>query len=89
MCNYIPEVKNLHPEESTLQEVKKVHGTNNNNINTDNSNTYFKGSKKFMEDLKNVFLSDRQIEELKNTVGLQLDNYIERLSLYKVIRQRL
>ena len=82
--NYTPEVKNLHSRnvESTLQEVKKVHGTNTNNINTDNSNTYFKGEQKVYGGFKNVFLSDRQIEELKNTVGIQLDNYIERLSTY-------
>lgn len=59
--NYTPEVKNLHSRnvESTLQEVKKVHGTNTNNINTDNSNTYFKGEQKVYGGFKNVFLSDR------------------------------
>ncbi len=82
--NYTSEVKNLHARsvESTSQEVKNLHGTNTNNNNTDYNKTDFIDEPKGLGTFKNVFLSDKSIEKLKEILSNRLDNYIERLSTY-------
>ncbi len=84
--NYTSEVKNLHSRnvETTLQEVKKVHGinTNYNNLNSNNTDYSILGKRKAFGTFGNVFLSDEDILELQNKMNYKLDNYIERLSSY-------
>lgn len=84
--NYTSEVKDLHSRdvESTFQEVNKVHRTNTNYINTEKNHTdnNFKQEKKLFGTFQNVYLSEEDFEELRQTLTYRLDNYIERLSSY-------
>lgn len=82
--SYIPEVKNLHPGsvKTTLQEVKKVHGTNTNYNKTNSSKTNLSEGQKALGTFQNVFLSDDQLENLRKMMGHLLENYSERLSTY-------
>ena len=82
--NYTPEVKNLHSGsvKITLQEVKKLHGSNLNN----NKPEYSKPDKSFGKaaygTFQNVFLTEDEITDLKAILQSHFENYVERLSTY-------
>ncbi|HGQ0605668.1 TPA: replication initiator protein A [Streptococcus pneumoniae] len=82
--NYTSEVKNLHSGnvEITLQEVKNLHSSNTNINNTDYSNTDFGKGQTGLGTFQNVFLTEKETKELKEILGYQFDNYIQRLSAY-------
>lgn len=82
--NYSSEVKNLHTrsEEATLQEVKKIHGTNSNTNKHESNHPDFKFGKKSYGIFQNVFLRDEDIRELKGVLVKDFSNYVERLSAY-------
>ena len=82
--NYTSEVKNLHSRnvETTLQEVKNLHSSNTNINNTDYSNTDFGKGQTGLGTFQNVFLTEKETKELKEILGYQFDNYIQRLSAY-------
>lgn len=82
--NYTSEVKNLHfrSEGSTLQEVKKLQGSNTNYIKTDISNKNKREKTQCFGRFQNVYLTDKEIQILREEIPYQLDNYIERLSAY-------
>ena len=77
--NYTSEVKNLHSRnvETTLQEVKNLHSSNTNINNTD-----FSKGQTGLGTFQNVFLTEKEAKELKDILGYQFDNYIQRLSAY-------
>ena len=82
--NYTSEVKNLHSGnvEITLQEVKNLQSSNTNINNTDYSNTDFGKGQTGLGTFQNVFLTEKETKELKEILGYQFDNYIQRLSAY-------
>ena len=82
--SYTSEVKNLHSRNvtATFQEVKDVHGTNTNNNKTDKSDTDLSERKNTFGTFQNVYLSDNEVNDLRNTLGFKFDNYLERLSSY-------
>lgn len=82
--SYTSEMKNLHSRsvKSTFQEVKKVQGTNTNNNKTDITKTDLNNGKKAFGTFNNVYLSAEELKRLNETIGLRLENYIERLSTY-------
>lgn len=68
---------------STSQEVKKVHGIDTNIINNNYINNNFNNEeKKIYGQYKNVFLSEKEYQELLKELGDRLNEYIERLSTY-------
>lgn len=82
--NYTSEVKKLHSRnvESTLQEVKKVQTSNPYNNNLDYRELNFSKGEKFYGIFQNVVLTDDEINNLKEDLGIYFDNYLERLSSY-------
>ena len=82
--SYTSEVKKVHSRsvKSTFQEVKNLQRTNTNNNKTDITKTDLNKGKKSFGTYKNVFLSDEDMNRLKTTLGLRVENYIERLSTY-------
>ena len=67
--NYTSEVKNLH--------------SSNTNINKPYySNTDFSKGQTGLGTFQNVFLTEKETKELKEILGYQFDNYIQRLSAY-------
>ena len=82
--NYTSEVKNLHSRnvEITLQEVKNLHSSNTNINKPDFSNTDFSKGQTGLGTFQNVFLTEKETKELKEILGYQFDNYIQRLSAY-------
>lgn len=85
--NNTSEVKNLHirNEKNTLQEYQNLHSNyiDNNYIDYNNIDFSRKGIQlKKLGKFSNVFLGDKELEELKKILGSNLDNYIERLSSY-------
>lgn len=82
--NYTSEVKNLHSRsvEITLQEVKKLHGSNLNNNKPEYSNPDMSLGKAAYGTFQNVFLADDEVEDLKKILQSHFENYIERLSTY-------
>lgn len=75
----LQEVKkfNYRSKETELQEVKKVDPTNTNYIKTD-----FNQEQKAFGAFQNVFLSNKELSNLKTILSNQLENYIQRLSSY-------
>ncbi|MFM1533660.1 replication initiator protein A [Helcococcus ovis] len=82
--NYTSEVKNLHSrnEENTLQEVKKVQGSNPYNNNLEYSNPDYSFSENGLGTFQNVFLTEDEVIDLKEILLNNFENYIERLSTY-------
>lgn len=80
----LQEVKkfNYRSKETELQEVKKVDPTNTNYIKTDSTKTDFNQEQKAFGAFQNVFLSNKELSNLKNILSNQLENYIQRLSSY-------
>ena len=80
----LQEVKkfNYRSKENKLQEVKKVDPTNTNYIKTDYINTDFNQEQKTFGAFQNVFLSNKELSNLKTILSHQLENYIQRLSSY-------
>ena len=80
----LQEVKkfNYRSKETELQEVKKVDPTNTNYIKTDYINTDFNQEQKTFGAFQNVFLSNKELSNLKTILSNQLENYIQRLSSY-------
>lgn len=80
----LQEVKkfNYRSKETELQEVKKVDPTNTNYIKTDYINTDFNQEQKTFGAFQNVFLSNKELSNLKTILSHQLENYIQRLSSY-------
>ena len=80
----LQEVKkfNYRSKETELQEVKKVDHTNTNYIKTDYINTDFNQEQKTFGAFQNVFLSNKELSNLKTILSHQLENYIQRLSSY-------
>jgi predicted transcriptional regulator len=85
----LQEVKkfNYRSKETELQEVKKVDPTNTNYIKTDYIKTDyiktdFNQEQKAFGAFQNVFLSNKELSNLKTILSNQLDNYIQRLSSY-------
>ena len=78
-CNYYTS-RNV---KSTSQEVKKVHGIDNNIINNNYINNNFNNNeKKIYGQYQNVFLSENEYQDLLKTLGDKINEYIERLSTY-------
>ena len=65
-----------------LQEVKKLDPTNTNYIKTDSTKTDFNQEQKAFGAFQNVFLSNKELSNLKTILSHQLENYIQRLSSY-------
>lgn len=80
----LQEVKkfNYRSKETELQEVKKVDPTNTNYIKTDYIKTDFNQEQKAFGAFQNVFLSNKELSNLKTILSHQLENYIQRLSSY-------
>ena len=80
----LQEVKkfNYRSKETELQEVKKVDPTNTNYIKTDSIKTDFNQEQKAFGAFQNVFLSNKELSNLKTILSNQLENYIQRLSSY-------
>lgn len=80
----LQEVKNFNSrsKETELQEVKKVDPTNTNYIKTDYIKTDFNQEQKAFGAFQNVFLSNKELSNLKTILSNQLENYIQRLSSY-------
>lgn len=80
----LQEVKkfNYRSKETELQEVKKVDPTNTNYIKTDYIKTDFNQEQKAFGTFQNVFLSNKELSNLKTILSHQLENYIQRLSSY-------
>ncbi len=80
----LQEVKkfNYRSKETELQEVKKVDPTNTNYIKTDYIKTDFNQEQKAFGTFQNVFLSNKELSNLKTILSNQLENYIQRLSSY-------
>lgn len=80
----LQEVKkfNYRSKETELQEVKKVDPTNTNYIKTDYIKTDFNQEQKVFAAFQNVFLSNKELSNLKTILSNQLENYIQRLSSY-------
>ena len=80
----LQEVKkfNYRSKETELQEVKKVDPTNTNYIKTDSTKTDFNQEQKVFGAFQNVFLSNKELSNLKTILSHQLENYIQRLSSY-------
>lgn len=80
----LQEVKkfNYRSKETELQEVKKVDPTNTNYIKTDSTKTDFNQEQKVFGAFQNVFLSNKELSNLKTILSNQLENYIQRLSSY-------
>lgn len=80
----LQEVKkfNYRSKETELQEVKKVDPTNTNYIKTDYIKTDFNQEQKAFGAFQNVFLSNKELSNLKTILSYQLENYIQRLSSY-------
>lgn len=80
----LQEVKNFNyrSKETKLQEVKKVDPTNTNYIKTDSTKTDFNQEQKAFGAFQNVFLSNKELSNLKTILSNQLENYIQRLSSY-------
>jgi predicted transcriptional regulator len=80
----LQEVKkfNYRSKETELQEVKKVDPTNTNYIKTDSTKTDFNQEQKAFGAFQNVFLSNKELSNLKTILSNQLENYIQRLSSY-------
>ena len=80
----LQEVKkfNYRSKETELQEVKKVDPTNTNYIKTDYIKTDFNQEQKAFGAFQNVFLSNKELSNLKTILSNQLENYIQRLSSY-------
>ena len=80
----LQEVKkfNYRSKETELQEVKKVDPTNTNYIKTDFIKTDFNQEQKAFGAFQNVFLSNKELSNLKTILSNQLENYIQRLSSY-------
>lgn len=66
---------------STFQEVKKVHGIDTNIINN-NYNNIKREEKKSYGQYQNVFLSEKEYQDLLKTLGDKFSEYVERLSTY-------
>ena len=77
-------MKNIHTrsEEPTLQEVKKIHGTNSNINKHEGNYPDFSFGKKSYGIFQNVYLRDEEIKELKEVLVKDFSNYVERLSAY-------
>jgi len=80
----LQEVKkfNYRSKGTELQEVKKVDPTNTNYIKTDYIKTDFNQEQKAFGAFQNVFLSNKELSNLKTILSNQLENYIQRLSSY-------
>lgn len=80
----LQEVKkfNYRSKGTELQEVKKVDPTNTNFIKTDSTKTDFNQEQKAFGAFQNVFLSNKELSNLKTILSNQLENYIQRLSSY-------
>lgn len=80
----LQEVKNFNyrSKETKLQEVNKVDPTNTNYIKTDSTKTDFNQEQKAFGAFQNVFLSNKELSNLKTILSNQLENYIQRLSSY-------
>ena len=80
----LQEVKNFNSrsKETELLEVKKLDPTNTNYIKTDYINTDFNQEQKAFGAFQNVFLSNKELSNLKTILSNQLENYIQRLSSY-------
>lgn len=80
----LQEVKkfNYRSKETELQEVKKVDPTNTNYIKTDSTKNDFNQEQKAFGAFQNVFLSNKELSNLKTILSNQLENYIQRLSSY-------
>jgi predicted transcriptional regulator len=80
----LQEVKNFNSrsKENKLQEVKKLDPTNTNYIKTDSTKTDFNQEQKAFGTFQNVFLSNKELSNLKTILSNQLENYIQRLSSY-------
>ena len=80
----LQEVKkfNSRSKETELQEVKNVDPTNTNYIKTDSTKTDFNQEQKAFGAFQNVFLSNKELSNLKTILSHQLENYIQRLSSY-------
>lgn len=80
----LQEVKkfNYRSKGTELQEVKKVDPTNTNYIKTDSTKTDFNQEQKAFGAFQNVFLSNKELSNLKTILSNQLENYIQRLSSY-------
>lgn len=72
---------------STSQEVKKVHGIDTNIINN-NYNNIKRDEKKSYGQYQNVFLSEKEYQDLLKTLGDKFDEYVERLSTYMKANNR-
>lgn len=79
MVNFVSKNAQLEyrSKETELQEVKKVDPTNTNYIKTD-----FNQEQKAFGAFQNVFLSNKELSNLKTILSNQLENYIQRLSSY-------
>ena len=77
---FTSEVKNidLRSKENELQEVKTLYP----NYIDNNKSEYSKRDFMKLGTFQNVFLTDEDVSELQITMNGQLDNYIERLSVY-------
>ena len=77
---FTSEVKNidLRSKENELQEVKNLYP----NYIDNNKSEYSKRDFMKLGTFQNVFLTDEDVSELQITMNGQLDNYIERLSVY-------
>lgn len=73
---------NYKSKETELQEVKKLDPTNTNYIKTDSTKTDFNQEQKAFGAFQNVFLSNKELSNLKTILSHQLENYIQRLSSY-------
>ena len=73
---------NYKSKETELQEVKKLDPTNTNYIKTDSTKTDFNQEQKAFGAFQNVFLSNKELSNLKTILSNQLENYIQRLSSY-------
>ncbi len=82
--SYTSEVKKVHSRnvDSTFQEVKKVHGNNTNYINKNYIKPNYNFKEKGLGEFQNVFLTEKELEELKEKLNYSLENYIDRLSSY-------
>lgn len=82
--SYTSEVKKLHSRdvESTLQEVKEVHRTNNKNNKLNNRKPNYSYKPMLLGRFQNINLTQEEVEELRIILGGSLESYIERLSSY-------
>ena len=62
--------------------MKIIHSSISNINKTDYSNTDFSKGQTGLGTFQNVFLTEKETKELKEILGYQFDNYIQRLSAY-------